>query len=216
MTPPLAAAQRVLVIGAGGHARVCIEALVDSGHVVLGVVSSDRSSIDGLGVPVLGGDDEVVAVAREHGADCVFVAIGDNAMRASVTHRCLADGLALTNAISRFAMVSHTAVIGSGVALLPGAVVNAATTIGTGCIVNTNASIDHDGHLGEFVHVAPGVAIAGGVAIGRGALVGIGARVLPSLVIGEGATVGAGAVVVHDVAAYTTVVGVPARPVHTA
>lgn len=210
------AAPRVVVVGAGGHARVCIEALVDCGNEVVGVVSSDGTAIDGLGVPVLGVDRDLVDIVRSHGADCVFVAIGDNAARASVTRRCLDDGLALATAISRFAMVSHTAVIGSGVALLPGAVVNAATTIGSGCIVNTNASIDHDGHLGAFVHVAPGVAIAGGVAVGRGALVGIGARVLPSLVVGEGATIGAGAVVVHDVAAYTTVVGVPARAVHIA
>jgi len=212
VTPSIAAAQRVLVVGAGGHARVCIEALVDSGHHVLGVVSTDGSAIDGLDVPVLGTDADVVAVAREHGADCVFIAIGDNAARSTATQGCLDAGLALTTAISRFAMVSHTAVVGSGVALLPGAVVNAATTIGDGTIINTNASIDHDCHLGSFVHVAPGVAIAGGVIIGSGAMVGIGASVLPNRVIGDGAMVGAGAVVVHDVADGVTVVGVPARP----
>ena len=45
-----------------------------------------------------------------------------------------------------------------------------------------------------------------------GASIGSGAVVLGGVTIGEGAVVGAGAVVTKDVAAGTTVAGVPARP----
>jgi UDP-2-acetamido-3-amino-2,3-dideoxy-glucuronate N-acetyltransferase len=45
----------------------------------------------------------------------------------------------------------------------------------------------------------------------RGASIGSGATILPNVTIGEGAIVGAGAVVTRDVAARTTVAGVPAR-----
>jgi len=50
------------------------------------------------------------------------------------------------------------------------------------------------------------------VRIGTGAWVGVGACVRQGIRIGAGAMVGAGAVVVRDVAAGTTVVGNPARP----
>jgi UDP-perosamine 4-acetyltransferase len=203
---------RVLIVGAGGHARVCLEALQDDpGHLVVGVVSSDGTAITGLGVPVLGLDADLAQVARDNGVDRVFVAIGDNTARSAVTHRCEADGLTPETAMSRFAMVSNTAIVLAGAALLPGAVVNAGTTIGRGTIVNTNASVDHDCVVGEFVHVAPGVAIAGGVNIGSGTLIGIGARVLPNLTIGARAVVGAGAVVVNDVPDGAMVTGMPAR-----
>lgn len=46
-----------------------------------------------------------------------------------------------------------------------------------------------------------------------GGVIGSNATVMGGLVIGAGAIVGAGAVVVADVAAGTTVVGVPAKPV---
>jgi acetyltransferase-like isoleucine patch superfamily enzyme len=48
-----------------------------------------------------------------------------------------------------------------------------------------------------------------------GALIGAGATVSPGVLVGDRAIVGAGAVVVTDVPAGATVVGVPARVIHT-
>ena len=203
---------RVLLVGAGGHARVCLEALLDDPrHDVIGAVSGDGTALAEFGIRLLGMDADVDQVARTFAVDQVFVAIGDNAARSAVTHRCDADGLVTATAVSRFAMVSRSAVLHDGVALLPGSVVNAATVIGRGSIVNTNASVDHDCRIGEFVHVAPGVAIAGGVTVGSGTLIGIGARVLPNVTIGARAVVGAGALVLSDVPDGAMVTGMPAR-----
>lgn len=49
--------------------------------------------------------------------------------------------------------------------------------------------------------------------LGDGVFVGAGARILGGIHLGDGCSVGAGAVVVDDVPAGATVVGVPARPV---
>ena len=208
--------RRVLLIGAGGHARVCLEALVDDDATqVIGAVSSDGTGVPELGVPVLGRQSELEKLTESESALTFCVAIGDNQTRQSVTQMLTESGRAVTHAISRFAMVSTTAACGDGVQLLAGSVVNAAASIGPGTIVNTNASIDHDCRVGEFVHVAPGVALGGNVTIGNLALVGLGARVLPGLTVGAGARIGAGAVVIDDVAPGTTVVGAPARVVGT-
>ena len=205
---------RVLVIGAQGHARVCIEALQDDpAQLVVGAVSHDGTGMGGLGADVIGLDDDLENATQRAQATTGFVAIGVNQIRASAIERWDTTGLPLCSAVSRHAIISPTATIAGGVALLPGAVVNAGTSIGRGAIVNTNASVDHDCRVGDVAHIAPGVAIGGGVTIGDGAFVGIGARILPNLTIGAGATVGGGAVVIDDVAPGATVVGVPARPV---
>ncbi len=200
----------MLVVGAGGHARVCIEALQDSGHLVVGCVSADGTGGPGLPCPVVGRDDDLVAVAAELAVHHVFVAIGDNRAREAVTARAQAAGLTPVNAISRFAMVSTGARLGVGVAVLAGAVVNTSALVGDGAILNTRSSVDHDVSVGMFAHVAVGASVAGGVHIGARVLLGVGANVVPLVQIGADAIVGAGATVVRAVAASTTVVGVPA------
>lgn len=201
---------KVLVFGAGGHARVCLDALRDDPRLqVVGCLSADGSGVDHLDAPVLGRDDP--GIAASVGATHAFIAIGDNEVRRRLTERCLSAGLTMVIARAGSAVLSPSVQLGAGTLLAPGAVVNAATRLGDGVIVNTNAAVDHDCDIGAFAHVGPAVALAGGVRVGRGALVGIGSRVIPGVSIGEGAVVGAGAVVIADVEPFTTVVGVPAR-----
>ncbi len=73
-------------------------------------------------------------------------------------------------------------------------------------------------HIGSGARIRPFVTIGlidrqiKGPTIGANVKIGTGAKVLGPIVIGDGAQIGANAVVLSDVAAATTVVGVPARP----
>ncbi len=206
-------ASRVVIYGAGGHARVCLDVLLEApGTVVVAAVTDEGTGRDDLGVPVM--EMSALSDLTNSGDETtICVAVGDNLTRQRIVKNLTLSGHLVTGAISRLAWLAPSVSHGAGVQVLPGAIVMAATTLGDGVIVNTNASIDHDCTVGDYVHVAPGVAIAGGVTIGQRTLIGIGARVLPGVTIGDDVVVGGGAVVVRDVADGMTVVGNPARPI---
>lgn len=202
---------RLVVLGAGGHARVVIEILEElGGWDIVGCLAPEPMVREVLGYPVLGGDDRLAELIQA-GVRSAIVAVGDNRLRRKIAQRALELGVELVTAVSPSAKVSSRATLGEGVVVAPGAVINTGARLGDGVIVNTGATVDHGCQVGPYAHIAPGCHLAGDVLVGEGSLLGIGACVLPRIRIGSWAVVGAGAVVHRDVPEASTVVGVPAR-----
>ncbi len=103
--------------------------------------------------------------------------------------------------------------IGEGSIITAGCILTTDIRIHSHVLINLNTTIGHDVAVGSFSSVMTGVNIAGTVKIGDGVLVGAGANILNGVSIGNFSKVGMGAVVVKDVEADTTVVGIPARKI---
>jgi len=197
----------VVVIGAGGHAKVVLATLEAQGTKVAGIFDDnpDLWGMQLLGFEIRGPIKE----AQAHGESGVL-AIGSNRDR-----QRLADELSLewVSVVHPSAQVHPTVEVGPGSVILAGVTVQPETVIGDHVIVNTGARIDHDCRIDSFAHVAPGVSLAGTVSIGRGVLMGIGSCAIPGVTIGDWSVVGAGAAVVSDLKPEVTTTGVPARVV---
>jgi UDP-perosamine 4-acetyltransferase len=204
----------VIVIGAGGHAKVLVDALLLSGVRILGLLDRDPAMAgrDVLGVPVLGGEDKLSLHAP--GQTLLVNAVGSvDSMQArkTVYDRLCGQGYGFAPVVHPQAVVSKFAVIQPGAQILAGAVVGPGAVIGENAIINTRASVDHDCRIGAHVHVAPGATLSGGVVVGESSHVGTGASVIQGIRIGRGCLVAAGAVVVRDVPDGAKVWGTPAR-----
>lgn len=202
--------QRLVVVGAGGHAKVAIECLRASGWTIVGCTDPDTSLRQCAGVPVIGTDERLPQL-RAEGIEHAFCALGDNALRERVSLRLLEMGFSLPSVAGPGASVSNTARIGRGTAIFPGAVVNVDTSLGDFSIINTNANIDHDGLIGVAAHIGPGASLAGNVVVGDRSFVATGSCVIPDRRIGSDTIVGAGSVVVRDIPDDVVAFGNPAR-----
>lgn len=200
-----------VVLGAGGHARVVVDAL--PGGVAGGHVSPEPATDARLG-PHLGGDHVIAALAKAgHGfvLGLGFVDGGGARRRAGLLEQLAAADADLVTVVHAAATVSASASIGPGAFVAAGAVLGPDVRIGRGSIVNTRASVDHDCVIGDNVHIAPGAVLSGGVRVGADSLIGVGAVVIQGITIGAGVVVGAGAVVVADLPDGVIARGVPAK-----
>ena len=213
MPSPSVVLPKLLIMGAGGHAKVVIE-LIRAGGIFDLVGLVDVQSVGTLvnGAQVIGADEDLDRL-RSEGITHAHVAIGHNARRLALSRQLEGRGFLLANAVSPSAIISPSARLGAGLAVMAGAVVNADSSLGDACILNTRASLDHDGTLHEGAHVAPGCALAGNVSVGRLAFLGVGTSVIPGVEIGEAALIGAGSCVVSSIPAHSKAYGVPARVV---
>ncbi len=209
----------VLVVGGGDQGRQVISTIVAAGRDrVVGVL--DRQLERGTDVsdyPVLGTDEDLDAVAREHGATGFVVAIGDNALRAALAERLRAHcpEVELRSVVHPAATVAADATVGKGSIVLAGAVVGNGATLGHGVLLGIRSSVDHDCVLENYVSLAPGATVAGSVRIGMVTALGVGTNVVHGRTIGAHTVVGAGALVLHDVPEMVVAYGTPAVVVRT-
>lgn len=208
-----AAPAPVVVIGAGGHARVLAEALALCGQAVAGHVAPEPDATGLLG-PHLGDDSALPAlVAQGHrfALGLGFVDAAGAARRAGLLARLQGLAAELVRVVHPAAVLSPSASLADGCFVAAGAIIGTRARIGRGSIVNTGAIVEHDATIAENCHIATGARLAGGMVLGPDVLIGAGAVLRQGLSLGAGAVVAAGAVVIRPVAPGALVMGNPAR-----
>jgi UDP-perosamine 4-acetyltransferase len=210
---PLATA--VVILGAGGHAKVLLSLLQAIGADVHGVCDPGlvaQSVTTWRGIAVLGGDEALesldpASIGLVNGMGQVV----GSSRRQALFEALSGKGFGFPALVHPAAWVDPSVVLEPGVQVMAGAVIQPDSTIGANTIVNTGARIDHDCIIGEHVHVAPGAVLCGGVKVARGAFIGAGSTTIQGVSIGESCIVGAGAVLVRNLQAGHLVVGSPVR-----
>jgi UDP-perosamine 4-acetyltransferase len=203
----------VVLYGSGGHGKVIADIIRRANQYDLAGFIDDDANKKGkkiAGVVVLGGKDELPAL-RRRGINYAIVAVADNKIREEMASQLARSGFKFATAIHPAAHIASDVEIGAGSVVMAGAVINPDTRLGAHVIVNTQAVVEHDNRIEDFVHIAPAAVLAGGVRVASRVQIGMTACVRQNITVAEGSVVGAGAVVVSDVPAGVTVVGIPAK-----
>ena len=173
--------ESILLVGAGGHAKACIDVIEQGKQYIIegliGLPSEIGTKV--LGYPVLGCDPDLANLLEK------FPQLIECGYEAPVI-------------ISPNAYVSPHATIGAGTIIMHGAIVNAGAVIGANCIINSRALIEHDAVIGDHCHISTAAVLNGRVVVGKGTFVGSQTCIRQSIHIGADCVIGMGQRIITD------------------
>jgi sugar O-acyltransferase (sialic acid O-acetyltransferase NeuD family) len=195
--------KEIVLIGAGGHAKSCIEVIESTGEYSVAQIVGQETD---LGLRILGHevrytDADLVNLKERY--DFALIGIGqirDPEIRIKLFLTLSEIGFKLPTIISKTATVSEFAQIGKGSIVMHGAILNADCVIGQNVIVNSSSLIEHDAKISDHCHVATSVTVNGGAKIGERTFLGSGTIVRNGIEIGDNSFVGMGSVVSKSLA----------------
>ncbi|MBF0219311.1 MAG: acetyltransferase [Gammaproteobacteria bacterium] len=200
----------LILIGAGGHARACIDVIEQQGqYQIAGLVGlPEQKHTRQLGYAVIADDDELAEVAAMYQYALITIGqIQTAAHRLRLYQQAVKCGFQMPIMIAPTAHVSRHASIGAGTIIMHGAIVNAGVKVGCNCIINSRALVEHDVNVNDHCHISTGAILNGDVSVGTGSFVGSGCVIREGVSIGNGCLVGIGLTVRHNLGDATRFTG---------
>ena len=191
----------ILLLGAGGHARSCIDVIEQEGRfTVAGLVGlRDEVGTRILGYPVLGTDEDLPFLLQDYIHVIIVVGqIKTPELRMHLFNLLIQNNSKLPVIVSPRSYVSAHATLGIGTIVMHDAVINAGAVVGSNCIINSQALVEHDVVIADHCHIATAAVINGGVRIGVGSFIGSGTSVRQGINIGGRCVIGMGQSVLAD------------------
>jgi UDP-perosamine 4-acetyltransferase len=205
------AADEIFIVGAGTYGAVIGDLAEVCGYSVIGFYDDDlnKTGRSILGKPVLGKLDFEKDIRTN--ANYV-VAIGNNAVRVSISKEIVKKGGVIPCLIHPKAEISKYAHIGTACIIHALTYIWTEAEIGDFSIISPNVVIAHHTIVGEGSRISTGCSIGAGINIAERVFIGMGSTVMTGVKkIGHDTIVGAGSVVIKDIEEESVAAGVPAK-----
>ena len=189
--------KNIIIVGAAGHARSCIEVVESEGiYKIAGLVGlKSEIGLEISGYKVIASDDELPRMLNDFEyAINALGQISNSAPRAKKFEELRKIGFKTPSVVASSAIIASSASIGEGTILMHGSIVNSGATIGQNCIINSVALIEHDCYIGSNTHISTGALINGGAVVGSNSFIGSGAILKQGIEVGDNCLVGMGVI----------------------
>ncbi len=190
----------VIVLGAGGHAKVIIDILSQRKIKILGVATLNNSKIENHEFKNFT-DEEVIANFDSEEINLVngLGSLPNDNKRYELSKKYLDSGFKFISITHTSSIISKNTKILDGAQIMAGAIIGPGTNIGEGTIVNSQSSIDHDCEIKNYSHICPGVVCSGNVRVGSFVHISTGVSIINNINIGDNSIIYPGVTLVKDV-----------------
>lgn len=193
--------ENLLLIGAGGHARACIDVIERTERFnIFGLLgSADEIGLSQMGYSIIGVDDEIDRVINScKNAIITLGQIKSPKRRIELYEKALSVGFKFPTITSPNSVIARDSVIGPGTLVMNSAIIGSSVKIGVNSIINSGALVEHDSIIQDHTHISTRAVINGGVTIGSGCFIGSGSVIKEGITVGDNSIVGMGQVLRHN------------------
>jgi sugar O-acyltransferase (sialic acid O-acetyltransferase NeuD family) len=209
----------LVIVGAGGLGRE-IALLVTQLNEIDELTWDLRGFYDDRApaMPTVGGLPYLGTIADLNATTsplAVAVAVGSSASRAAVVSRLASPQLSFPALVHPQVALqpAQRIALGEGCLVQRGCILTCDIMLGRFVLLNLGCTLGHDSVLEDFCSLMPHANVGGAAHLETGVYLGTNATVIHQVRVGAQTTVGAGAVVVRDLPAGCTAVGVPAKAI---
>ena len=190
----------IVMLGAGGHAKVLLSILQQQQADVVAVCAPQPpASALFQQLRYLAHDDDILQFSPQQVMLVNGVgALPGQTLRRKLYERFSALGYQFACVIAGSAVIADSVKLFDGVQVLPGAIINADAQIDANVLINSGAIVEHDCILGIHSIISPGAVLCGGVSLGENCYIGAGATVIQGIQLGNNTLAGAGSTVVRN------------------
>ena len=195
---------KLVVYGAGGHARATIDLIMSMGAFdIIGIID-DTDALLGknvFGFPIIGNRTVLNNIKKQ---GCFLAANGVGGVpnindRIQIFELFKKYKFTLPALIHSTANIEQAVQTFDGVQIFANVHIGASTILYSDCIVNSGATILSDCSIGSYSHITPGCILSENVEVGEKVLIGMGVTINPKVKIGAGSRIGNGAIILGNV-----------------
>jgi sugar O-acyltransferase (sialic acid O-acetyltransferase NeuD family) len=193
----------IIIIGAGGGSKMCIDALSTSTNFKVVGLLDDKVDLGEvvLGVPVVGNILSVDKLLEINIFNFViaFGVLEKRNLRFELYNALKKKGCKFPNIIHSKSIIEKSVELGEGNVILAGSNIGSCVKIGNLNYINNNTLISHDCTLIDNIHVAPGAVLASSINIDSHVLIGMNTTIYYGLKIGESSTILNGLIINNNI-----------------
>ena len=191
--------KKIIIIGAGGHAKSCIDLIQSTKKYKISGLIDLKKNLGKkiLGIKVIGTDDDLKDIFKS----IKYAAIGIGSVkklqiRKKIYTKLKKIGFKTPSIFSPISYVSKYSKVEDCTMIFHKTIINANVKIGKCCLINSNTLVEHDVNISEFSNIATNVTLNGGVRVGSGCFVGSGTVVRENIKLKKNSFIKMGSIII--------------------